>query len=89
MSDQYGVKDAACPISTKEGGGGGAPLQREHAPVPHTHDGVPARSRDEPGAPVRRVRLVGGFRTDAAQVAGSPGRRRVRLVREEGRDVSS
>ena len=23
VSDQYGVKDAACPISTKGGGGGG------------------------------------------------------------------
>ena len=33
VSDQYGVKDAACPISTKEGGGGGARSGRvAHAP---------------------------------------------------------
>ena len=39
MSNQYGVRDAACPISTKDGGGGGAP--RAPRPRPARGGGAP------------------------------------------------
>ena len=98
MSNQYGARDAACPLSTREGGGGHRPRMQKAC---HASSGchtisitspAPLGPASSPGAPpespVRRSFSLLPRGPLCAAVRPTPCTRRVRLVRGEGHGAS-